>query len=175
MLLVPLALQQAEQALVQGQSVSINLSPRTLLQNNTRTHLLAYLDQKRVLGLNPAQVVFELTEDGGFPTVCIGNMMVDTLRSRGFKVALDDFGSGVHRMGHEEFHHLDVDFVKIDFKVVKAARNCPQALEKLHTKVAYVHEHFGGVPIIAEGVKDVAHARELAALDIPYAQYFVAD
>lgn len=87
----------------------LNLSPRAPV-------LTEFLHQSRRLireyGINPENLVFELTERGTVRNVTLLEKFVFELKMEGFKFAIDDFGSGF-----SSFHYVKrfpIDFVKIE-------------------------------------------------------------
>lgn len=90
-------------------------------------------------------------------------------RSRGFRVALDDFG-----VGHSSFAHLlklEFDIMKIDQSFVRAMGQSHKALEIVRGIVALGHGL--GMEIVAEGVETESELLQLDALDVRYAQGFL--
>jgi EAL domain-containing protein (putative c-di-GMP-specific phosphodiesterase class I) len=71
------------------------------------------------------------------------------LRSLGFRLALDDVGSG--NAGLAMLRELPVDFVKIDHAVISAAVEDTQAQAVLLAIIAYARR--AGAYVIAEGIE----------------------
>ncbi|MCB9946423.1 MAG: EAL domain-containing protein [Rhodospirillaceae bacterium] len=63
---------------------------------------------------------FELTESAKIRDLAAANTFMQSLRSLGYRVCLDDFGSGA--ASFEYLSHLDIDAVKVDGSALKSAR-----------------------------------------------------
>ncbi len=89
--------------------IFINLSPRALALADFM-HTL-----KRIVaasGIAPGQIVFEITERDTLKNMLILERLVAELKLCGFKLAIDDFGSGFSSFQY--LRRLPVDFVKIE-------------------------------------------------------------
>lgn len=94
--------------------VFLNMSPRAMLDDNFVESVLNLL---RTYNLEPSQIVFELTERESIKNISLAEKFYKNLKSKGFLLAIDDFGSG-----YSSFHYvkrLPVDFVKIDGEFIK--------------------------------------------------------
>ena len=102
----------------------------------------------RAAGLEPERIVLEVTEQSGarLAQVVAG---ATRLRALGFKIALDDVGSG--NAGLETLRRLPVDYVKIDRSIVSAALTDVNAQAVLVAIVAYARRTDAFV--IAEGIE----------------------
>jgi EAL domain-containing protein (putative c-di-GMP-specific phosphodiesterase class I) len=157
------ALARAGAALPAGALLFLNVHPQTLDHDT--------LDGERLLravhaaGLQPSEVVLEVTErsQARLAQVVAG---AARLRELGFRIALDDVGSG--NSGLETLRQLPVDFVKIDRSIVASATSEVSAQAVLVAIVAYARRT--GAFVIAEGIESdeilsyVRHAHELDAM-----------
>ena len=87
----------------------INLSPRALVLNDFVKEARRIVSGFRV---DPTRVVFEITERETIKNLSLLDRFIGTLRAEGFKLAIDDFGSGF-----SSFHYVKrfpVDFLKIE-------------------------------------------------------------
>jgi diguanylate cyclase (GGDEF)-like protein len=146
-----------------GALLFINVHPQTLDHDALDgDHLLRAVADA---GLEPSRIVLEVTErsQARLPRVVAG---AARLRALGFRVALDDVGSG--NAGLETLRQLPVDFVKIDRSIVVGATTDVSAQAVLVAIVAYAHRT--GALVIAEGIETeailgfVRHAHELDAM-----------
>ncbi|MDX6524190.1 MAG: hypothetical protein QOI17_1703, partial [Gaiellales bacterium] len=142
----------------------INLSPQTLdLDAECNDWLLAVTE---AAGMSPGRVVVEVTErfGGRLPSVV---KCVNRLRSQGFKIAIDDVGTG--NSGLEMLRQVHAEFVKIDRSIVTAAATEPSARALLFAMAAFAQQTDSFV--IAEGIEQIEeleflrsiHERELRA------------
>ena len=87
----------------------LNLSPKALV-------LAEFLGEiKRLVAeyqIDPAQVVFEITERETVKNIAVMKRFLSELKSDGFKFAIDDFGSGFSSFQY--IKHFPIDFLKIE-------------------------------------------------------------
>ncbi|MGC9457891.1 MAG: putative bifunctional diguanylate cyclase/phosphodiesterase [Halothiobacillaceae bacterium] len=87
----------------------LNLSPRALILNEFVPNMRRLVREN---GVDPAQIVFEITERETVRNFSLLEKFVHELKEEGFGLAIDDFGSGF-----SSFHYLKrfpIDFVKIE-------------------------------------------------------------
>jgi diguanylate cyclase (GGDEF)-like protein len=133
-------------ALPPGALLFLNLSPQTLDVNGDDWILRAVTES----GLAPADVVIEVTERFSGRTTAVAKGL-QRLRGQGFKLALDDVGTG--NSGLEMLRLVDADFVKIDRSIVCGATEDPNARAVLMAMATYA-SHTGAF-VIAEGIEDL--------------------
>lgn len=126
----------------------VNIVPETLDRDLLCGNTL--LDAVREMSIAPGRVVIELTERA-MPRLDVIVREAKRLQSLGFKLALDDTGSG--NAGLEVLRVLAVDFVKIDRAVVVEAMSDVTARAILASIVAIAHSM--GACVIAEGIETV--------------------
>jgi EAL domain-containing protein (putative c-di-GMP-specific phosphodiesterase class I) len=111
----------------------INISGQSIASVAFRDLVLTLLDASPV----PAHLLcFELTETASMATLGEAQAFIRAVRSRGCRVALDDFGSGLSSFAY--LKALDVDIVKIDGMFVRDIATNPLdlAVVKAVTEVA---------------------------------------
>jgi diguanylate cyclase (GGDEF)-like protein len=129
-----------------GALLFINVIPQSLEQDADMASNFARAVE--AAGLRPERVVIEITERA----VSRLDMVVraaTALRAAGFRIALDDVGSG--NAGLEMLRRLPVDFVKVDQSVVSGAATETAARSVLAAIIAFARE--AGVFVIAEGIE----------------------
>jgi len=117
----------------------------------------------------PQRVCFQVTEEvaTSFPQVRI---LAGALRQRGFRFALESFGSG--RDSHGLIGSVPLDFVKIDGALVQGLARDAQLQQRVRALVESAAKR--GVHSIAERVEDANTMAVLWQLGVPYIQgYFV--
>ncbi|MGE5466788.1 MAG: putative bifunctional diguanylate cyclase/phosphodiesterase [Ignavibacteria bacterium] len=147
--------------------VFINLSPRALAVSDFVATL------KRIIadcGIQPGQIVFEITERDTVKNIVVLEKLIAELKLCGFKLAIDDFGSGFSSFQY--LRRFPVDFLKIegDF-IVKILEN-----QKDKSFVQTIHQLAAdlGIQVIAEHVESEEVLAELRAMGVELAQgYYV--
>jgi len=99
--------------------------------------------------ISPANIYFDISERYKFSTYTGTKNLLNTYKLQGFKVALDDFGSG--HSGFELLYHSEPDAVKIDKFLV---RNIKQySKNRLFCTEIIKLAHIRGAIVIAEGIE----------------------
>ena len=130
-----------------GVSLFLNISPLTLDLDAEGNDWL--LEAVCGAGLSPQQIVIEVTERFGGRTASVVKCL-RRLREQGFRVALDDVGTG--NAGLEMLSALGAEFVKLDRSVVAAAATEPGARAVLMAMATFARQT--GSYVIAEGIED---------------------
>ena len=118
---------------------------------------------------DPQRVCFQVTEEvaASFPQV---RMLAGGLRQRGFRFALESFGSGRDPQGL--IGSVPLDFVKIDGALVQGLARDAQLQQRVRALVESASKR--GIHTIAERVEDANTMAVLWQLGVPYIQgYFV--
>jgi EAL domain-containing protein (putative c-di-GMP-specific phosphodiesterase class I)/GGDEF domain-containing protein len=147
-------------------TIAVNLSGRSLESDLFPEALGALL--KPHAALRP-RLLFEITESTQIAKLEHVNQVVQTLRERGHRFALDDFGAGASSFPY--LHALTVDFVKIDGAYVKRVLSNPRDAAIPRAMVVLCRDL--GVRTIAEMVESEEQARELKALGVDFGQGYL--
>lgn len=148
----------------------INLSPQFLAHRELVQAMLHQAEQyyagSRMVDLPVRQMVLEITE-----RQLIGNFEgllsdLQPLLDFGFRLALDDFGSGYSSFLY--LASLPVSFLKIEGWMVQNMRNNPKVLGMVKSIIALAHDQ--GLTTIAECVEDAATAELLRDLGVDWGQ-----
>lgn len=147
--------------------LEVNLSGKTMTDSNFPTQLKKDLT---TTGIDPSQLVFEVTETAAVADVERAKEMAQKLTALGCRFALDDFGAGYASFYY--LKHLPISYLKIDGEFVKALPTNPT--DQLIVK-ALVDVCKGlGIKTIAEFVEDEATLTLLRETGVDFAQgYFV--
>ncbi|MET3921411.1 EAL domain-containing protein [Arthrobacter sp. UYEF20] len=136
---------------------------RTLAVNVSGVQLQHLDFAERVLdiaawsGVDPHQLVLEVTESVFFDADTHVIAQLSSLRAAGIRVALDDFGTGYSSLGR--LQELPVDVVKIDKSFVSMLQT---GVEKLPILTSMIHMARSlGLKVTAEGIETPAQARYL--------------
>jgi len=140
----------------------INLHPRELLDDS-----LASPDCP--LSRMADRVVLEITERAGLDAVSDLPQRLDALRELGYRIAIDDLGSG--HSGLSQLAMLSPEFVKIDMHLV---RGVDQSLlkQRLVRSITEVGRDLG-IGVVAEGIETPAERDTLTELGCSHLQGFL--
>ena len=134
-----------------GMLLLINVEPTT-----------AALDLGSVASVNAAaqsfQLVFELTERELLTNPSALLRKVDSLRSAGFSIALDDIG--VHSDSLALLDLLAPDILKLDLQLVQ---NQPNRVQARTVAAVIAHHERTGATILAEGIETEEHLEQALA------------
>ena len=129
--------------------LSLNISPRWISRLRPE-QALPSLKQLQRSGIDPARIVFEITELGGASSRLPG--VVERYREAGARIAIDDFGAGYSQL--DRVLALQPDILKLDMRLFQqAARGGPSS--EVVKALAQMAEKTG-CWIIAEGVETEA-------------------
>jgi len=101
--------------------IFINLSPRAVLVRDFLSTLHALTQRYNIL---PDRIVFEITERDTVKSMGVLERFVRSLKDSGYRLAIDDFGSGF-----SSFHYLKylpIDYVKIEGEFIANMGNDPK-------------------------------------------------
>ncbi len=134
--------------------VSVNVSRVDLYNDHVGLDLLKICADA---GISPSDLYLEITESAYADEAHQLVGMVDHLRELGFRIEIDDFGSGYSSLN--SLTTVTFDVLKLDMQFVKTL----EINEKTRKMVAIVADiaRFLGVPVVAEGVET---AKQLAYL-----------
>ena len=127
--------------------IFLNICPQTLDLDGDKNDWI--LDAVQTTGLSPSRIVLEITERFGGRTASIVKS-IERLRRHGFKIALDDVGTG--NSGLEMLRQVKAEFVKLDRSIVVAAATDPSARAVLMAMATFARQT--GAYVIAEGIED---------------------
>jgi len=141
-----------------GQTFFINVLPNAILQGpeSIERNLLQVL----ALGLQPQQIIFELTEVEALIQHPELPRLVQQIREYGFGVAIDDLGGQV-ALDHY-FMAIRPDVIKLDRQLIKGCSRHP--LQQILLKSLLHSAHEMDVLVVAEGLEaseDIAFCRDL--------------
>lgn len=147
---------------------ALNISPSALADRSLPDRLAA---ETTALGLDPSRLKLELTENR---LLEFGTEVLDLLarfRLRGFKLSLDDFGTGATSL--EQLRLYPFNEVKVDQAFVTGADGDRFARAGFDASVRLAH--LARLDVVAEGVETEADLRLALALGVRQVQgYFIA-
>jgi len=142
---------------------TINLSGQSFGNEELKQLILEGLDR---LQIPPRRVMFEITETAAISNLSLALEFMRSLRDRGCRFILDDFGSGLSSFRY--LKSLDVEFLKIDGELVREIAGDPIQREM----VAAIHRigESMGIQTIGEWVENSDIERALTDIGVDYAQ-----
>ena len=120
-------------------------------------------------GLSPERIVFEVTESEEIKDGSHLKNILDFYRKGGFRVALDDIGSGYASLNL--MAELRPDFVKLDIGLIKDVDHDPYKASIARKLIELAHEL--GVAVVAEGVETEEQWLWLVEHSADYAQGYL--
>lgn len=147
--------------------IFINLSPRALVLKEFARDLRRLIEAS---GIAPHNIVFEIAERDTVKSLAVLERFLNDLKADGFKLAIDDFGSGF-----SSFHYLrrfPIDYLKIEGDFIANMLNS----EKDRTFVTSIRSlaREMGITVVAEYVESAEVLDELVKLEIQCAQgYYI--
>ena len=129
-----------------GLRVAVNISGRHLQHGDL---LQDVADALRASGLEPANLVIELTESTIMYNTEANLERLQQLKALGVRLALDDFGTGYSSLSY--LHRFPIDILKIDRSFVSRLTNSQNGPE-LARAVITLGETLG-LDIVAEGIE----------------------
>ena len=148
---------------IQHNLYAINLSGLSLGDDGFLTFVTGLFDKSCV---QPDRICFEITETAAITNLASATRFIRTLKERGCRFALDDFGSGVSSFAY--LKNLPVDYLKIDGGFVKDIVNDPVDLAMV--KAINDMGHVLGKKTVAEFVENEQILHKLRELGVDYAQ-----
>ncbi|MFA5941065.1 MAG: EAL domain-containing protein, partial [Sinimarinibacterium sp.] len=142
---------------------AINLSGSSISDEEFARYLLQLLQD---CPLPSSRLAFEITETAAFSNVEHARRLIDTLRERGYRILLDDFGSGF--TSFERLRGVAADGIKIDMAYTRELASDPFN----RTVVEFICRIGAqlGLEVIAEGVETESTLAMLRRLGAQRAQ-----
>ena len=129
----------------------------------------AFIERLAVAGLTPSQVVFEMTEHSAIRDFGTIRSSLRALRERGFRLAMDDVGSGY--AGLQAIAEIAPDFIKVDMSLVRNLQDHPIKRELISTIRRFSDTTC--ITLVAEGVETYRELQSLIAAGVRCAQGFL--
>lgn len=156
----------AQRALEEGQalpsslSISVNLSPQTILKNDL-TPLMSSID--------PGRLVIEITEHLPIDDYADVEAALKSLRNAGVRIAIDDAGAGYASLLH--VLRLQPDIIKFDISLTRGIDTDQRRIAMVGALVEYSRRT--GTTIVAEGVETQAEEATLRAIGVHRGQGYL--
>ena len=151
------------QAMGIGVPIAVNVFAPSLGDLDLPTHIASAL---AVRELSPEDLTIEITEDFLLDNIDRTRSVLERLRQRGIRIAIDDFGSGYSALWY--LRELVIDEVKLDRHFIAPICVDPRAAAVVRGVVDLAHVL--GVTTVAEGVEDAETADRLREFGCEVAQ-----
>jgi diguanylate cyclase (GGDEF)-like protein len=143
-------------------TVSVNLSPRTLLDPSLPRRIS---DMLAVYSAPPGALAFEITENILMSDPTRSMHSLNRLHEMGVRIAIDDFGTGYSSLSY--LRRLPIDELKIDRSFITSLLS---GTDDVIVRSAIDLAHNLGLRVVAEGVESDDVQTRLAALGCDAAQ-----
>jgi len=149
-------------------NLAINVSPQLLADESAADR---YQDIVRRQGVEPAEVILEITESSVMADAARGLGVLARLRLKGFGLSIDDFGTGYSSLA--QLSHIPFTELKIDQGFVSGAHAQPRKRAVIEASLDLARKL--QLDVVAEGVETVEDWQMLADLGCGMAQgYLIA-
>jgi diguanylate cyclase len=146
-----------------GVPIAVNVFAPSLGDLDLPTHIASALAMRR---LSPEGLTIEITEDFLLDNIDRTRSVLERLRQRGIRIAIDDFGSGYSALWY--LRELAIDEVKLDRHFIAPIRVDARAAAVVRGVVDLAHVL--GVTTVAEGVENAETAERLREFGCDVAQ-----
>ncbi|MCM3587013.1 GGDEF domain-containing phosphodiesterase [Mesobacillus maritimus] len=146
--------------------VGINLSVNQLISDEFELKTMEIINK---YDIQPDQIVIEITEDIQIYTVKKAVQRIKSLKSKGFMIALDDFGNGYFSFA--DFVNLPLDVIKLDkgFVLTLIENNKLRAVISPIIEIA----HNLNFMVLIEGLEEQVQLNEWKSLGTDLAQGYL--
>lgn len=142
---------------------AINLSGRSIDEESFLADVIEQLDRS---GVPPSSILFEVTETAAVANLARAQEFIRTLKARGCRFVLDDFGTGLSSFAY--LKNLDVDFLKIDGGFVRDVNE--SSIQRALVESIHQIGQLLGIATIAESMESDEILRTLEQIGVDYVQ-----
>jgi len=146
-----------------GGFVFFNLSPKAMVLSEFLPRVLEIVGRH---GVDPGRIVFEITERETIKNITLLTKFVTSLKMDGFKLAVDDFGSGFS--SYHYLKHFPIDFIKIEGEFVLNC--CRDDTDHAFVRSIATLAKELGIRSIAEFVEDEEVLQRVREAGVDYVQ-----
>ncbi|MFD1706129.1 EAL domain-containing protein [Siminovitchia sediminis] len=147
-----------------GVLLFINIHPHVLLDSNYHSGETLSLLQE--FGLDPKNVVLELTEKSAVTDFVQFEKVLSNYRAQGYRIAVDDVGSGYNSL--KTLVYLKPEFIKLDRSLIQYIDQNVEQQELVSLIMGFAEKT--GTRIIAEGVERAEELEYIRNQGADYAQ-----
>ncbi len=147
-----------------GPRVAVNVSAVQLRSADLTADVTEAL---AVSGLAPHRLLLELTESAMIDDYAVAAERLTAIRSKGVRIALDDFGAGYTSL--RQLQSFPVDVVKLDQSFINTTMEHDVGV--LNGLISMANSL--GLETVGEGIEEIAQLRRLRAAQCGYAQGYL--
>ena len=147
--------------------LAVNLSPHQLVRGDLLATIDAILEET---GMPPERLDLEITESAAVAEIAATSELLSSLRRRGIRIAIDDFGAGHASLSY--LRQLPLDALKIDREFVRGIDEGRQGVAIVTAIIELAHGL--GLQVIAEGVETERQLELLSARGCDLFQGYLA-
>lgn len=145
--------------------VSVNFSRPTVLQDG---FVERFLETVRRYGVPPEAIEVEITEGAFMVDEAVVISALSVLRAAGFRIAMDDFGSGFSSLSL--LRRLPIQVLKLDKEFLREGAEADRT-KLILSDIVSMAKHLG-MRIVCEGVETAEHVELLGRIGCDTAQGF---
>lgn len=145
--------------------VSVNFSRPTVLQDS---FVERFLETVRRYGVSPESVEVEVTEGAFMVDEAVVVRTIEALRAEGFRIAMDDFGSGFSSLNL--LRRLPIQVLKLDKEFLREGYETDRT-QSILCDIVVMAQHLG-IRTVCEGVETPEHVDLLREIGCDTAQGF---
>ncbi|MEI7024808.1 GGDEF domain-containing protein [Paenibacillus sp. y28] len=120
-------------------------------------------------GLQPSNVVFEITERSSIEDFTTTKKILQHYRSQGYQIAIDDAGAGYSSL--QAIAELQPDYIKVDRSLITNIHQDRMKETILDTFVSFARKM--NISIVAEGIEHPEELFKLIRMGVHYAQGYL--
>ena len=143
--------------------VSVNVSRIDLFDNELESFLVGLLKE---YNLDYSDLLLEITESAYADDSSQLVEVIRNLRAAGFKIEMDDFGSGYSSL--KSLSEMPVDIIKLDMSFIRRIHESKTTFRMVELVVEMAKSL--GVPVVAEGVENEEQYQLLRQADCDFVQ-----
>ena len=148
------------------QLIFLNILPQALMDPYFRSEFTIEFLQKH--HISPYQIVLELTEKEASFNIAHFDQLIDHYRSQGFRIALDDTGTGYNSL--KTVVRVKPEFIKLDKELIRNIDKHPEQQNLVEILMEFAIQ--SDINIVAEGIESIPELTFLQKLGVPFGQGF---
>lgn len=146
--------------------LSLNISRINLYNPDFTTNVLSIVEAN---GISPHLLIFEIAENTIVDNMEIAGPIIEQFQKYGFKVSLDNFGTGTTSMN--TLYRISVDELKLDRRYILESEKTDRGIKLIQSIIKAAKSL--NIKVVSEGVENKKQARQLKQMGCDMLQGFV--